>query len=334
MPKITIKELAQQLGLSISTVSRALNNSYEIKEETRKKVQALALELGYTPDVYASNLRSRKSKTIGIVIPEITNSFFSQAINGIEEVAREQGYHVLIYLTHESYEQEVSVARLLMDGRVDGVLMSVSNSDHPHDHIESFRERNIPLILFDRVFEDIKTLKVTTDDFQSGYNAAYHLIDKGCKHIAYTEFSNCLSIDNRRKQGFIMAAQKTGTNYSEINCTQDNASNVEHLKEVLLSDNAPDGIFSPVESLGLLVYEVCAANDICIPQQVKLISFSNLPAAPFLNPPLTTLKQPAFEMGQYACNALFRAIKNSFLYDEQEVAIPSMLIERGSTATD
>lgn len=331
MSKPTIKDLARHLNLSISTVSRALNDSYDVNAETSYKVKMLAKELGYSPDVYASNLRSRKSKTIGVVIPEITNSFFSQAINGIEDVARKQGYHVLVYLTHERYEQEVSVSQLLLDGRVDGVLMSVSNSDCNYRHVELFRERNIPLILFDRVFEGLQTLKVTTDDFQSGYNAASHLIEKGCKHIGYTTFSKYLSIDIRRKQGFVEAAKKSDIRFKEIDCTKDRWNNIQSLNKTLLSIDAPDGIFTPVESLGLLIYEVCSTNSIKIPHQLKLISFSNLPSAPFFNPSLTTIKQPAIEIGQYACNALFKAIKNTFLYDEQEMALPSSLIERGST---
>lgn len=331
MAKITIKELAKHLNLSISTVSRALNDSHEIKTATKQKVKEMAIQLGYTPDVYASNLRSRKSKTIGIIIPEITNSFFSQVINGIQDVAMENGYHVLIYLTHENYEQEVAVARLLLDGRVDGVLISVSDSTSNGAHLDEFRERNIPVILFDRIFDQFQTLKITTDDFESGLHAAQLLIKKGCKHLSYLSFSPNLSIDQRRKTGFVKAAEKAGIQYSIVPLDKSNANREDVLTGVLGGEDAPDGIFSPVESLGLLVYEVCYKLNKRIPEDVKVLSFSNLKIAAMLNPPLTTITQPALEIGRYACTALFKAMRNNFLYDDEELIMPSILIERQST---
>jgi len=332
MSKITIKELAQRLNLSISTVSRALSDSYETSDKTKKRVKALADELGYRPDVYASNLRSKKSKTIGVIIPEITNSFFSLAINGIEEVARKNGYHVLIYLSHEDYLQEVSVAHLLLDGRVDGILMSVASSTTNTNHIEEFNKRQIPVVLFDRICDGLNTLKVITDDYNSGYKSARHLIEQGCKNIAYLSLSQSLSIDKRRKRGFLDAAEEFNVKTSIVYCSPDEEENIRMISDLLLSDDKPDGVFASVEKLGITLYEVCHQLKTPIPSQLKVISFSNIKIAPLLQPPLTTITQPAFEIGRVACTALFRALKNNFLFEEnEEVVVPSTLLVREST---
>jgi len=332
MSKITIKELAERLNLSISTVSRALSDSYETSEETKKRVKALADELGYRPDVYASNLRSKKSRTIGVIIPEITNSFFSLAINGIEEVARQNGYHVLIYLSHEDYEQEASVARLLLDGRVDGILMSVGCATTNTAHIEAFNKRGIPVVLFDRICDGLNTLKVITDDYNSGYKSAQHLIEQGCEKLAYLSLSKHLSIDQRRKSGFIDAANQYNTAFEIICCSPDEEENIRILSELLSSTNKPDGIFASVEKLGITLYQVCQELNMQIPSQLKIISFSNIKIAPLLQPPLTTITQPAFEIGRKASAALFRALKNNFLFVEnEEVIVPSELVVREST---
>lgn len=330
MGKISIKELAKELNLSISTVSRALSDSHETSSETKRRVKELAEKLGYQPDIHASNLRSRKSKTIGVIIPEITNSFFSLAINGIEEVAREKGYHVLIYLTHESYDQEVGISKLLLDGRVDGILMSVASETTDSNHIEEFHKRSIPVVLFDRIFDEFQTLKIITDDYRCGFRAAKHLIEKKCQNLCYLSLSEHLSIDKRRKQGFLDAAKHHQS--SVIHCAQTDSENEDILRS-LLSKNIPDGIFASVEKLGITLYEVCKELEISIPEKLKVISFSNLKMVTLFDPPLSTVTQPAFDIGKEAATALFRAINNGFLYqDNEEIVIPSQLIPRRSSA--
>ncbi|HVG13825.1 MAG TPA: LacI family DNA-binding transcriptional regulator, partial [Chitinophagaceae bacterium] len=161
MKNINIKELARELKLSVSTISKALHDSYEISEETKQHVLKSAARLNYVPNPYASSLRGRKSKTIGVVVPEVADSFFSLAINGIESVAKEKGYHVLICLTHESFENEKSVLKEFQGGRVDGVLLSVSRETAQGDHISSLMVNNVPVVFFDRVCEEVETAKIT-----------------------------------------------------------------------------------------------------------------------------------------------------------------------------
>lgn len=331
MGKTTIKELAAKLNLSIATVSRALRNKHEISIETKERVQKLAEELGYTPDLYASNLRSRKTKTIGVIIPDITNSFFCQVIDGIEEICRQDDYHVLIYLTHEVYLKEVAIARLLLDGRVDGILISAASSTVDARHIQEFLNRNIPVVFFDRAINECNTFKVITDDMNCSANAVTHLVEQGCSNITYLSFSPQLSIDQKRRQGFTNAAKKYYINHNILDCDTNDENVIKLLSEHLTGGNAPDGILASVERLSLLVYQTCIRHDISIPSQLKLVSFSNLMSAPFLQPSLTTITQPAHEMGRQACLALFKALKNNFLHENNELIIPSQLIKRNSS---
>ena len=194
----TIKDLAKELGLSAATVSRALRDSYEISPATKQKVRKLAKELNYVPNPYASSLRKRKSKTIAVVLPEVADSFFSLAINGIESIAMEKGYHVLIYLTHENFEREKAILNEFKSGRVDGILISVSEETSSGNHIKEVVNAGIPVVFFDRVCEDVNTAKVTTDDFESSYNATQLLIKQGCKKIVYLSISPELSINKKR----------------------------------------------------------------------------------------------------------------------------------------
>src|SRR5688572_28548652 len=205
MKNINIRELAKELNLSVSTISKALNDSHEISEETKRRVLETAARLNYIPNPYASSLRGRKSKNIGVVIPEVADSFFSLAINGIESVAKEKGYHVLICLTHESFENEKNILKEFQGRRVDGVIISVSRETAHGDHINELLSNGVPLRFFDRVCEDVETTKITTDDLESGYKATKHLIQKGCDSIAFLSISKSLSISNKRLEGYMQA---------------------------------------------------------------------------------------------------------------------------------
>jgi LacI family transcriptional regulator len=335
MSNININELAKQLHLSKSTVSKALRDSYEISQETKRKVLELAQQLQYVPNPYASSLRRKKSSTIGVVIPEVADSFFSSAIKGIESVARDKGYHVLIYLTYESYEREKAILKDFGSGRVDGVLMSVSSETLDTIHVKEMMEKKIPLVFFDRVIEGMNTVKIITNDFESSYEATSHLISKGCRRIAYLSASKHLNIINNRMEGYRKACndhQLKSFDHDVVECSNDNARNYEILKKLLSGKNRPDGIVASVEKLTTPVYLACKDLKLDIPKKVKVISFSNLDTALILDPPLTTIKQPAFEMGKAAATVLFKAIeKKTFQLSSEKIVIPSELVEKEST---
>ena len=335
MDAVNLKKLAEQLNLSIATVSKALRDRYEVNEETKKRVRELAQQLNYQPNPYASSLRKQKSNTIAVILPEIANNFFTLAINGIESVAHEKGYHVLIYLTHEDYAKEVAFTNHLQSGRVDGILMSLSDGHKDASHLQHLQEKGIPIVFFDRINEDMPTTKVTTDDYESGYKATAHLIEQGCMHIALLVYSKGLSIAEKRMEGYIQALKDHGLpvkNKLIVHCTDDRQKNFALIEKLLKSKNRPDGIFSAFEKYAIIAYELCEKLKISIPEDIKIVSFSNLETASLLNPSLTTITQPAFDMGQKAASVLFEALrKNQSKTPDEHIVLQSTLVQRHST---
>ena len=334
MDNINIKKLAKELNLSTSTVSRAFRGNSDINKETKDRILHLANELNYEPNHYASNLRERKSRTIAVIVPEIANNFFSQAINGIERVAREKGYHILIYLTYDDYEKEVSFISNLNNGRVDGIIMSVSGEANDHNYLNKLRKKKIPLVFFDRVYEDIATAKVITNDYESIFLATKHLIKGGCKRIAYLVVNKKMSIGKLRMQGYVDALEKYNIAYEEdliVDCSNEHDANFEIISNMIKTVK-PDGIFASVERLAISSYYVCQDQDVKIPEDIKVISFSSLEIAPLLNPSLSTITQPALDMGTKAAKLLFKAIESGTdLTENNEVVLKAEIIKRRST---
>ncbi|MBD2721857.1 LacI family DNA-binding transcriptional regulator [Hymenobacter armeniacus] len=336
MTPVNLKSLAEQLNMSIATVSRALRDSHEVSEATKARVRALATALNYEPNAYASSLRRNLSKTIGVVIPKVANHFFALAINGIEEAARQSGYHVLIYLTHDDYAREVSIVQHLKGGRIDGLLMSVASGTEDFAHIKSLQETNLPIVFFDRVCAEVPTAKVTTNDYESGYRATEHLIQAGCQHIAHLLISNNLSIGQFRQQGYLDALQAHGRAHAPdlvLPGVMDNEQNVVLIRELLQRRPDIDGIFASVERLAISTYHVCRELGRRIPDDIKIIGFSNLEAASLLAPPLSTITQPAYDIGREAAKILLRAVeKKKPVLPSQSLVLESTLFERDSTA--
>ncbi|HWB90715.1 MAG TPA: LacI family DNA-binding transcriptional regulator [Puia sp.] len=332
---VNIKRLAEELNLSISTVSRALKDSFEISEATKVKVKEMAIKLDYQPNPHASSLRRNSSKMIAVVIPEVANNFFALAINGIEYVAQEKGYHVLIYITHENKTKEVEFINHLQDGRVDGVLMSLSAETDNFDHLVRLKERGIPLVFFDRVCESIGGTVIVTDDFESGFAATEHLIKAGCTRIAYLDLSRHLSISSRRMEGYRKALEKHNLPADDdliAEFTNDVAANEEILENMLRRPVRPDGIFASAEKLAVAGYYVCDRLNISIPEQIKIVSFSNLEISSLLHPSLTTITQPAYEIGKQAALQMFRFLeKRDRMKTPETIVLKSTLIPRGST---
>jgi LacI family transcriptional regulator len=332
---MNIKHLAKELKLSISTVSKALRDSHEISTPTKDRVLAKAKELNYEVNPFASSLRKQKSKTIAVVIPEVVNDFFGPVINGIESIAQEKGYHVLIYLTHEDMQKEVSIMSLLQNGRVDGIMMSLSEQTSNTTHLEELTAKEIPMVFFDRIAENMRVPKVTTDDYNSSIRATEHLIRKGCRCIAFLSISPNLSISNKRMNGYKEALKKNRLLPNDnliISCVGNELQNKQLIRQLLLRRDRPDGIFASVEKLAIATYEICEELKLNIPKDVKVLTFSNSYTAPLLNPSLTTITQPAYEMGRESAAILFKLIEkrgHNFLLEK--TVLNSELIERNST---
>ncbi len=335
MEKINIRKLAGILGLSVATVSKAMRDSHEISDATKKKVWDAAKRHNYTPNPYASSLRRKKSKTIAVILPEVADNFFSFAINGIQSVAEAKGYHVLIYLTHENYELERTFVEDCCSGRVDGLLISITSETQTPDHIVRLKNENIPVVFFDREFEQITAPKVITNDFDCGYQSAKLLLQRGCKNLKFLSISQSLPICTKRGGGFLDAMIEAGKPFPEKSvfyCNGNNEQAYAQIKKLLKSKPRVDGIVASVERLAIQVYLVCKEMNIKIPKDLKVIAFSTVETAPILNPPLSTVTQPAYEIGKSAAEILFTLMAGKdYGYSKKPVVLPSQIIERDST---
>jgi LacI family transcriptional regulator len=330
---VNLKKLAAELNLAVSTVSRALRDSHEISPQTKERVRALAEKWGFQPNPHASSLRQAKSKTIGVIIPEIENNFFSQAINGIESIAPEKGYHVLIYLTHEDYTRERDILQLLRSGRVDGVMISVAKSTSDLSHIRAYEKAGIPMVLFDRTCEGIDVPNIMSNDTEMAFKATTHLLNRGCQRIAFLGIEGPLSISNRRQAGYLAALKKHEP--MVVSCSTKDHENRDILKRLLAlpPGERPDGILAAIEKFAVNTYEVCQELELNIPADLKIISFSNLQAAALFHPAMSTIIQPAYDIGREAANILFKIIEKKIVMPyEKKLVLPSQLIERASTA--
>jgi len=337
MDSVNLSQLALHLGLSKSTVSKALKDSYEISVETKKRVKALAKELNYQPNPYASSLRKHKSKTIAVILPQVDNNFLASTIKGIQSIAQERDYHVLLYLTYDNPQKEIDIFNLLKSGRVDGIIISTVSEDDKIQHIEEMAE-TVPVVFIDRVCENFNTAKITTDDVNAACTGVEHLIEKGCRRIAYMYVLQHFSIGKRRLEGYLKALAKHNLPVEEsliLKCNQDYDGNYKLVKDLLLSENKPDGILSPVEKMAITSYYVCEEIGLRIPQDIKIISFSNLAFASLLSPSLTTITPPAFEMGQKAATLLLNSFeKKKYGLTNENIILPATIIDRESTNND
>ncbi len=335
MAAVNLKQLAKILDLSISTVSKALRDSHEIGDATKLRVLAKAKEMDYTPNPFASGLRRNKSKTIAVVVPEVANNYFALAINGIERIAQENDYHVLIYLTHEDIEKEKGIMKHLENKRVDGVLMSVTMNTNNQTHLSDFQQKGIPIVFFDRICHEIETAKITTDDYISGINATKHLIEKECKDIAFLSLGDDISIMQKRKSGYLEELLKNNMEVKPeriIKCGNDEEINYNLVKKLLSGKNKPDGIFASVEKLAITTYQVCRELNINIPNDIKIICFSNLETASLLSPSLSTITQPAYNIGKTAAEVMFKYLdKNKTYIPNENIILQSTLHIRESS---
>jgi len=312
---VTIKDIAKELGLSTSTVSRALRDSYEISPETKKIVLEYAKEINYRPNPIALSLKEKRSRSIGIVVSEIANSFFSQAINGIESVANARGYNVIITQSHESYEKEVSSLQFLASRSVDGCLISVSTETKDFSHITHLHDRGLHMVCFDRVVEELNTHKVIVDNFKGAYDATTQLIKNGYTRIAHLANSEYLSISKERVAGYKKALEDHKIEFDEVlvqHCLHGGMIYEEvetAMNKLLKLKNKPDAVFASADKLTTNCMRYCKIKKISIPQKLAVIGFSNLDLTELLSPSLSVVRQPAFEMGRISAELLIKMIE-------------------------
>jgi len=334
---ITIHDLAGELSISASTVSRALNDDPRISPQTRQLVRQKAMEMGYQPNVIASNLLNRKTNTIGLIVPRIDRHFFSSAISGIEDFAWEHGYNVIILQSHDNFEREVDCVQALLNKRVDGLITSISMQTTDNAHFKRFIKSNTPLLFFDRFSPGIECDIIVIDDFEAGFRITKHLIESGRKRIAHIAGPTLLNIYSNRRNGYREALKQFEIPghpeyLVETNLTPE--AGVKVFKQLMSLHEPPDAVFcgNDTTALSLLLY--CKENKISVPGDVALVGFSDEPFSALVTPSISTVRQPGYQMGQQAALRIISRIEaqNSDFPFETKV-MPTELIIRESSCT-
>jgi LacI family transcriptional regulator len=310
---VTIKEIARELNISKSTVSRALRDSSEISEGTRSRVLELARQLNYSPNPIALSLLNNRTRTLGIIVPDIANAFFSSAIAGVEDVAYSRGYHVMIYQSHESYERELIDTQHIATRRADGLIVSVASGSEQHGHFAELQEKDIPVVFFDRVSDEITTHKVIVDDYKGAFEATEHLIQRGCRRIAHIAGPARLGISRNRLNGYLDALNQYGLPVREewiVSCEYNQAEGTERAYHLMALRERPDAIFAASDRIALGVHWALRQLGYRMPEDVALMGFSDLGISALLDPPLSSVAQPSFEMGQQAAELVLELIES------------------------
>lgn len=335
-PSVTIHDIARELKISASTVSRALNNNPRISKATRDKIKAFALEMGYQPNTIASNLRNQKTNTIGIVVPLINRHFFSTFISGVEEIAFKSGYNVIISQSNDLLEKEQKIVQSLFSNRVDGLIASLSMQTDQFDHFKLFSNKHIPIVFFDRVVPELESHKIVVDDFGVGFKATEHLISQGYKRIAHLAGPTALHTYRDRMLGYRAALEKNKFPIDDDLIIYNRLTRMdgqEAIKKLLALPQPPDAVFcgNDTSALSMMVY--LKKIGIRIPQDFGLIGFSDEPFSEVVTPSISTLKQPAFDMGVKAAELLIQEIESKVRLKEHiTVTVPTELIVRESSA--
>ena len=334
--RITIYDLAKELGVSASYVSRALNNHPSISEKVKEAVRKKALELNYQHNSHAANLRQGSSKTIGVIVPHIDQKFFSDAIAGIEEVCFKNNHSLIICQSHESYSQECKAVETLIHQNVDCVIISISSETQSHTHLENIQQHNISLIQFDRCMEQVESFKVSNDNKEASYNATKTLFEQGYKRVAFLGGPDHIAIFKHRKEGFLKALKESGYTIPYNFIMEDSLSRETGLKiatELLSSKEPPDAFLTVSDHQSLGILEAAGSMGIKVPDQLGIFGFANEAFSSIIKPSLSSVDQKSKELGNRAARIYFENIlknSNSPVITQQEV-IKSEIIVRQST---
>lgn len=334
--KATLKQIAKELGVSVSTVSKALNDSPEISEPTKIRVQEYAKLKNYKPNIIGLNLKNRSTKTIGVIIPNILNSFFAKVFTGIEKVADEKGYKVITCISNESIDKEVSILEMLSNGTIDGFLLSISKEAQKlqkFDHFTSVINDGTPIVMFDRIADEVNCDKVIVDDYDSAINAVNHLLDTGCKNIAMFTTISQLSVANLRAKGFYKAFEDKGLKVNEkLMIITDSIEEFDKKVDGFFDRNEVDAVFALDEHSSIAAMKLGLKKGLKIPEQLSVIGFADGVWSRRLTPSLSTVSQHGPEVGEVATRLLIEKLENK---DEFNVAkttvVKTELRQREST---
>jgi LacI family transcriptional regulator len=331
----TIKDIAKVLGVSISTVSRALQDKPEISEDTKKLVREMAKKLKYRPNSMAVALKTQKSYSIGVVVPQIVSAFYASVVKGIEQVANDLGYQVFVSSSNEDMKKEQNNVNGFLDHRVDGLIVSLSKATDSFDHINLIQDNEVPLVLFDRTSKEINVPKVVANDADAAYMAVSHLITKGAKRIALVTGPEHMLIGRNRYRGYKAALSNNQLELDESIIVRCNLT-VEDARfateKLLALDNPPDAVFGINDEVAIGALFAIKEVGLKIPEEIMVVGFSNSNRSRYMEPALTTMDQNPEKIGTLAAKLLFEQIKGKPGFGAtKEIIVPATLIIRTST---
>jgi len=310
--QVTIKDIAKELNISCSTVSRALKDFPGISPNTRKAVMDLANQYNYRPNAIALSLRNQKTNVIGVIIPETVHFFFSTVISGIEDEAMKEGYNVMICQSNENYEREADSIDALMSARVDGLLVSISRETSDLAHLQKVVDEGVPMVFFDRLVEGMNATSVIVDDYQGAYDAVEHLIEQGCRNIVHLAGPENLIIGRKRKEGYLSALEDNEIPIDEsyiVECrygTQEEAETA--MEKLLASGKRIDGVFANNDMAALGSLKAIKKAGLKIPDDIAIVGYSDWQFSSLVHPSISSVSQPGYEMGREAARMMFEEI--------------------------
>ncbi|WP_310560868.1 LacI family DNA-binding transcriptional regulator [Flavobacterium sp.] len=335
--KATLKQIAKELNVSVSTVSKALNDSPEISEQTKTRIKEYAKLKNYKPNVIGLNLKNRKTRTIGVIIPNILDSFFAKVFSGIEKIADQNGYNVIMCISNESLKKEANTLNMLSNGTIDGFILSISEEAQKlqeYNHFKEIINEGTPIVMFDRISDEVICDKVIVDDFDSALNATQHLINTGCKNIALFSSVDNLSVGKLRTEGYLQALKNNNIPVNpNLIIRTDSEDDLKNKIEVVFDNNTIDGIFALVENDSVLALRTGKRKGFKIPEELSIIGFADgILASRRLSPSLSTMSQYGVEIGEEAARIMINRLESK---DEnlpyETVVIKTQLREREST---
>jgi LacI family transcriptional regulator len=331
----TIHDIAKELNITASTVSRALKDHPRISEATKKAVLKTAKKLNYQPNYIAAALRNGRSKVIGIIVPTIDRSFFGSIIRGIEDVANAANYNVMICQSHDDFKKEAATVEALLNARVDGIMVSFAKDCENFDHLKKVKEKNIPLVLFDRAFQGLDVSIVVIDDYQGAYKVTEHLIEQGCKRIAHFTSIYKINIYKERLRGYKEALEANGIPFDK-NLVID--SNLQYedgrigMEQLRQWEDLPDAVFSASAYAAVAALEVCKEKGILVPNQIAIAAFANESFTIFSDPPITTVDQQSRQIGNAVAEIFLEqiAVGAEKFVPKRIVLSPDLIIRRST----
>jgi LacI family transcriptional regulator len=333
--EITIYDLARKLSLSPATVSRGLKDHHAINKNTKKKIIDMAEKLGYRSNTFASNLRKKKTNTIGVIIPRLNSHFVSSVLAAMEKVSNDSGYNIIISQSMESVSKEMVNAKTMFDNRVDGLLVSLAYDTDNIDHFEKFTKKGIPLIFFDRVYETNDSVCIVIDNYKNAYDITSHLADQGCTRIMHITGNLKRNVYQDRFNGYKKALKDAGLVYKEdllFTGELNEIAGADAAEKILAMEKLPDAIFVSNDICAASCMRVLKQNGIRIPEDIAIAGFNNDPISRIVEPNITTINYPAYQMGEIAATNLINHLNGvSNIHTTNKIVLKSELLIRESS---